>query len=502
VALPAEPAITTGRPAILDQQLRPVAYNLDRVDPYTPVVRAQSPDAAQPLPPGPASSDTPTPLKPEKLNAPRLMPVPQTSTQSNSIAIPNDCGPASSNGSCSNDATGPCCEGGFLPRWCRLCWACLRDPTCEDGLQPHWWLPLWRPGECFNRPYDIWGSGEYLFWWIKNSSVPPLVTTSPVGTDRAMAGVLGTDSTSVLFGGPINNEERSGGRFTLGFWFDGDQTCGLEGSYFFLGQRTIKFADSSSGMPILARPFFDVVGNQEASQLIAFPGVVSGGIAIQSSSRLQGADLNFRTNWWRGCCWRFDTLIGFRYLALNESLNIAENLVTPAGDGIFVNDHFGTQNNFFGGQLGAELELRQARWSLNLLTKVALGTTRENLNVSGYTAFTPAGAFLPTVETGGLLAQPTNSGHFSRDHFAVVPELGVKLGYQATDHIRLTVAYTFLYDSAVLRPGSQIDPGINITQLSRNGIPAPLVGPARPTLIFKDTDFWAQGVSFGLEFRY
>src|SRR5438309_1388204 len=81
-------------------------------------------------------------------------------------------------------------------------------------------------------------------------------------------------------------------------------------------------------------------------------------------------------------------------------------------------------------------------WSLDLLGKLALGTTHEVVNIKGDTTLNlPGGVSL--VEPGGLLAQPTNIGHYSADRFAVVPELGLKLGYQVTAHMRLTAGYTF-----------------------------------------------------------
>src|SRR5207247_866512 len=75
--------------------------------------------------------------------------------------------------------------------------------------------------------YRVWGSAEYLFWWIKDTPLPPLVTSSPPGTLPA----LGRPGTTVLFGGnDVDNEERSGGRFTLGMWLDACEHFGIEGS--------------------------------------------------------------------------------------------------------------------------------------------------------------------------------------------------------------------------------------------------------------------------------
>src|SRR5216684_1037676 len=125
VALPDEPAVANHRPAILDQQLRPVAYSMERANRIGPVVWTQSSDVAQPLPLGPVSgTDTPLPAKPqtpatetpEKLGTPRLIPMPNVSNKLNAVAIPDECdGPNS--GSCGAcDCSGSCGDGCCLPR--------------------------------------------------------------------------------------------------------------------------------------------------------------------------------------------------------------------------------------------------------------------------------------------------------------------------------------------------------------------------------------------------
>lgn len=37
-----------------------------------------------------------------------------------------------------------------------------------------------------------WVSAEYLLWWSKGNEIPPLVSSSPAGTPRADAGVIGS----------------------------------------------------------------------------------------------------------------------------------------------------------------------------------------------------------------------------------------------------------------------------------------------------------------------
>ncbi|HET7719587.1 MAG TPA: BBP7 family outer membrane beta-barrel protein, partial [Acidimicrobiales bacterium] len=62
--------------------------------------------------------------------------------------------------------------------------------------------------------------------------------------------------------------------------------------------------------------------------------------------------------------------------------------------------------------------------------------------------------------------------------------------------------YTVLYWSSVVRPGDQVDLLVNASQIPSNLLPTGLVGPARPAVLFRDTDFWAQGVNLSLEVRY
>jgi hypothetical protein len=354
-------------------------------------------------------------------------------------------------------------------------------------------------------PGRLWVSGGHLLWWIRDSRVPPLVTASPV----ASAGILGQPGTTVLFGGRIDNEERSGGRFRAGFWIDDRQTAGIEGSYFFLGSRSVNFTAGGpgAGSAVIARPFFNAVTGAEDSELVSVPGVLNGTVGVSLSSRLQGAELNGVCNLCCGCRGRVDFLGGFRYLQLDEGLGITENLTVDPGVPITggtafgVSDQFSTHNRFYGGQVGARAEIRRGDFFVNVRAQVALGCTHQVVDVAGSTVIAPPGQ-APTVGNGGLLAQPTNSGHFTRDRFAVVPEVGVNAGYQVTEHLRAFVGYSFLYWSNVARPGDQIDRAVNPTQLPVAGATSQLIGPARPAPVLRDTDFWAQGINFGVEIRY
>jgi hypothetical protein len=353
----------------------------------------------------------------------------------------------------------------------------------------------------------FWVEADYLLWRVRGDSLPPLVTTSPQGTARADAGVLSNPGTTTLFGNStVNNDWRSGGRIQAGYWLDSEQKWGIEANFFMLDDADANFSAASNGNPILARPFFNAITNHPDAELIAFPGVATGQISIRETSTLLGTGVWLRRNLCCGECYRLDALVGYRYLHLGDHLGINEDLVStdatsatvPVGTHVAVFDQFNTSNNFNGADLGLTGEWRYGRWVLEGLAKVALGENSSTLDVNGSTTITVPGS-APLTQSGGLLALSSNSGHFTRDRFGVVPEVGIKVGYQITPQIRANVGYDFLYWSDVIRPGSQIDPVVNPNLLP----PATPGGPNRPATRLDDTvNLWVHGVSFGLEFRF
>jgi hypothetical protein len=324
-------------------------------------------------------------------------------------------------------------------------------------------------------------------------------------------GALDSPNTKVLFGSPgMDFFDRKGGRFSAGWWLDDEQTWGVAGGYFFMGGRSINQSFVSPGNPVLATPFFNTNTGQPDSSLMTFPGVISGQVAVEAPSFLQAAELNLSSTFGKTERFRLEGLAGIRYANLNESLYVeSTSLVTLApqyvglvpfdGNTITVRDSFENHNHFFGGQIGARAEMRHKRWTLDFLTKIAFGVSHQTVNIHGFTGIDTQ----PAIATNaGLLAVSSNSGHFSRSAFAVLPEANINLHFQLTDHIKVFAGYTFLYWSSVTRPGDQVDTNVN-----PNLVPTSLTfgaagGPARPAFNFRSTDFFAHGVNFGLEFRY
>jgi len=358
-------------------------------------------------------------------------------------------------------------------------------------------------------PGNSWISAEYLMWWIRDSHLPPLVTSGPNG------GVLGQPGTTVLLGGELDHEMFSGARIGGGMWLNDCHTIGIEHSFFFLGDRSVHFgvgSDGSANSVLLARPFFNTTTGQMDSDVTALAGEASGRIDVRQSTRLHGSELNGIYNLCCDCRTRVDLLGGFRWLNLHEDLGIHEHtriicvcvddpFPAQPGNTIDVFDAFNTRNNFYGGQVGARAEIRRGCLYLDVVGKVALGDTHQVAVVDGSMVVTTAtGA--QTVRPGGLLALNTNMGRFTHDAFSVVPEVGINLGCQVTDHLRAFVGYSFLYWSDVVRPGNQVNLAVNALRIPTNVNYDPNGGPNRPGFTLHDSNFWAQGINFGVEFRY
>ncbi|MGO9113570.1 MAG: BBP7 family outer membrane beta-barrel protein [Thermoguttaceae bacterium] len=414
-----------------------------------------------------------------------------------------------------------------------VCDACNEGPCdacCDDVCPEPCWGPR-RPLFCVG-PTGIWAKADYLQWWEQGMHVPALVTTGP-STDQP--GIIGQPGTTVLFGDDnINDKSVSGGRLQAGLWLNACATIGLEGEFFGLGDEVTNYYRWSDGNPILSRPYNDVNPNNlgEQVQYVAFPRgsvySVDGAILINTNTRFHGAGAHFLfTTCRQEGCWtddcgscttyhdrfRADFIAGYRYLDLEDQLGIWETLtstspppVTPenpdAGSAFLVHDQFNTQNSFNGADLGMKFEFQRNRWSLDLFPRIALGSTHAVVDINGSTRVTNSTGVESTA-AGGLLALPTNIGHYTQDNFAVVPELDVKIGFQFTTHTRLVVGYDGLYWSKVARAGDQIDTSVNSTLLPQavaNGITQQ--GPSRPQFTFQETGFWAQGVTLGIDCRW
>ncbi|MCA9162969.1 MAG: BBP7 family outer membrane beta-barrel protein [Planctomycetales bacterium] len=356
-----------------------------------------------------------------------------------------------------------------------------------------------------NRNY---ARGEYLQWWIQGNSTPPLVTTSTPGTARANAGVLGLNSTTVLVGGDaLDDGLRFGGRLTLGHWFDDGQMTGIEFSLMGLGGDDTNINFASNGAPILARPFFNQNLNQQDAQLAAFPGVVTADqLSVMTDSEFYSANILLRHNWRTGSHGHIDLIGGYRYARFGEGLLITEDLTVvdpgagvPVGTTFDIQDRFDASTDFHGGEIGMITEFYHGPVSFSFLTKLAIGGVRQRVVIDGSTTVTQPNT-PPVTTDAGLLALPSNSGTFTNNEFALLPELNATATYQVSSCLAITLGYNLLYLTEAVRTGDQIDTTLDLTQIPPNGA---AVGPlTRPIANIQSTSLWAQGISVGAELSF
>ena len=89
-------------------------------------------------------------------------------------------------------------------------------------------------------------------------------------------------------------------------------------------------------------------------------------------------------------------------------------------------------------------------------------------------------------------------GTHDSQQFSLLPEIGFTLGYDLTSRLKATAGYTLLYWSNVARPGDQIDLNVDSRQF-----PPPQTGTfTKPEFALHTSDFWAQGLNLGLEYRF
>ncbi|MCA9211529.1 MAG: BBP7 family outer membrane beta-barrel protein, partial [Planctomycetales bacterium] len=262
---------------------------------------------------------------------------------------------------------------------------------------------------------------------------------------------------------------------------------------------------------------------QNDSEIVAYPGIVTGSMLVDTNSRMFSVSPRARYNL---CCsdfyanpadactlpngcggvacpqqvsQRWDLLLGYRYTNLDETLHTRE-LLTSNDNGVAttfdLQDTFQTENDFHGFEIGLEWDRYRGPWSLEWIGRVALGNNRESVTINGSTTSSANG--VEFSDPGGLLALSSNIGSYENNTFATIPEMDVTLGYRIGPSLNFTLGYTLIYWNNVVRPGDQIDTSINPNLIP----PVQAGGDNRPAFTLNETNIWAQGLSFGLDYRW
>ncbi|QJW96043.1 BBP7 family outer membrane beta-barrel protein [Frigoriglobus tundricola] len=327
-----------------------------------------------------------------------------------------------------------------------------------------------------------WLTAEWVIGTTRGPTLAPVVTTGPASSG-AFAGAIGQGATMPLFGGhPVLNDYRSGLRAEAGIWFDPDRHTGLSVRLYSLFSATENVTVPSGGAVVVNLPQFTGVGAGavQAPLFVAFPGVTEGSVAASARTTFTGGDLNLRQLIDGGDTYRFEALAGYRQLHLGDELSASFDATTVPSSGLtaarlFGGDRVSTRNNFFGPQLGLFASTGCDRLSVEAHVASALGVTVSELGfdrartvsanpaASGSAAasalatlgvpFTTATAVAPTLPTAAAnqAALAQTHVHNTLTYLGVVGEGGVRVNWRATDRLRLTAGYSFIYWNNVRR---------------------------------------------------
>ncbi|VTR99466.1 BBP7 family outer membrane beta-barrel protein [Tuwongella immobilis] len=343
----------------------------------------------------------------------------------------------------------------------------------------------------------IWVDLSYFYGTTKADDLPGLIGTGDaVQRSGLLSSIVGQELGS--------NDFRSGFQLHGGMWLNQCETVGLEGALILMeGDRTDE-TFASAGGPDLRLPFV-IPGTQGwGNWLFAGDDRYAGTLTLQREIDLIGAEANYRQNLICGKPLRLDFLAGYRYFRVGESLTLMGQRVSlgdqpdlPSGSAASFLDRFTTRNNFHGGQIGLNSVFAWRDFRFDVTGKIAFGVNHDLLTVNGEREIlTPTGGLVKLP--GGIYSASNSLGSSHGIDFAVLPEINCKFGYQITDHIQAYLGYNFLYLNNIKRPGAQIElASIPPTLGTDSGIYPPQNAHRDVT-----QDFWLQGITLGMEFRY
>jgi Putative beta barrel porin-7 (BBP7) len=355
------------------------------------------------------------------------------------------------------------------------------------------------------------GSIDYLLFWVRRNPTPPLIQVLPasLANFEATGGALPPNAATTVFGAQGTDPGSFNGvRAQLGLWLTPDHCWGVDGSYFQLFRTADSYTIASPGVPVLGRGFIDAGVNSASFLRYTTPdGLSTGFISASAPVELYSFDLNVRRQGPSVFTDRVDYLAGVRYLNLRDAVTVDSGAAvradaTAAPFNIFSHESFRALNEFYGAQVGFDSHSHYGCWTLDLSGKAAFGWVHQQMDISGFATTqqgTAAPVFLPNESI--LYVQKSNAGRYSRDRFAVVPEVMVKLGYQVTPHIRATIGYDIITVTSVERAGAGIDPIVN-PSLARFIQVQKESTVRQPAFGFSGTDFWAQGLTAGITVTY
>jgi hypothetical protein len=348
---------------------------------------------------------------------------------------------------------------------------------------------------------DRWFGGiELLLMFPRGDRLPPLVTDgafpNPDDPDQ-------TDPTIFYGGDRVLNKVRAGGRLTLGTWIDECCCRSLVGRGWYAGRDTDSFSTNESQQPVITRPFFNVSDGEDPAQdtlVIATPDRATGSISVRAASEVFGADVSARQKWFDRFGGTVDVLYGYQFMRFNEDLSISSTSTNldedfaPVGTVQVVDDRFAAENEFHGGQFGIASRYRECGWSFHSLAKVAFGSLRRGVALSGQTLTSLDGN--NALDPNGLLVRSTNARIEDDYTFGWVPELDLSIGWHHFPRLDVTFGYNIIAMTDAIQVSGLIDSDLAVN------FSEPANGQQRPSRRAHYRTYYTQGMHFGLQYVY
>ena len=349
----------------------------------------------------------------------------------------------------------------------------------------------------------IVAQADYIHWWVRNVSIPPIVTTGDPTNVRG--GALNQPGTSVLFGDRLSYNDTNGGRF--GLLLEGD-CMSYDVSYFNMSPVTVRFNAAGNGNgPVLAVPFNSTVPTVNPNMFpmgesifaVANPAIpATGTISVSSRLELWGAEyeclLELGAAMTRAAptCCSASATSSLRTTSSSMPRRTTRSRTSPS-----TTPSRPRTRGSYGLQVGGKTH--QHLWgnlNLDVSAKVALGIMDEQISIHGSRS---APGF--DTQASGFFANSGNTGTTTQDHFGAVPQVQARLSYDVCSWFRVYGGYEFFYVSSVAMAGDQINRNINPTFIP-NPTFGPPVGVNSPLRNDRRTDFLANGLTFGFELSF
>ena len=356
----------------------------------------------------------------------------------------------------------------------------------------------------------IYTEASFLLMWTNRGQ-----QNFPIATGGPSLGIVGRPGTT-LFAGNDSTDYGSMPGFKVGVGgLVGATSVGFEANVFVLGRANDNMDVGPTATTVLARPFFDVSSRRESSKVIAAPGAFIGGLSVNNTNQIWGFETNPFFRIVQGNSVSLDVVTGFRYMSVNERLDIYDSTrLLPGGvsafDGIGLaspsilatHDKYSVRNQFYGANIGGRLSFTRGALFLDAVGKIAIGGVRQVVNVDGTTSLLGGGGLVSTATTpGGFYANTAATGERSENRFAVLPEGSLQLGYQMTSWLNVFGGYQVMYLSSVARPGDQVNRAININNLPT--VPTYTTrGLTKIAAGVNESDLFIHGFTFGLTLTY